>query len=290
MLAFECSRFIRLGFHPIFPKQPRLERYSAMKMRRSAASWSCILCLYLAVNGALAQSSSTDQPSTDSAQHGFPAMLDTNGNKLADGEFSQWIEDGLLHVTIDYNFPDGRRIEEKSSLQQTPRLIQQEWSWTESRSGQTLRHFEVDFKSGKATAEKQVGNQMKRWTKNIKVDPGRTFAGFAFVLAIKRDHDRLANGEKITLQAAGLTPKPRVVSVEISYRGPDRLTMAGRTVPGEHFIVHPKVPTIAKLFVTAQDTHIWLTTPPAISFLRWQGPLVEAADPIVRVDLLPGRD
>ena len=28
------------------------------------------------------------------AAHAYPALLDTNGKKLADGEFRQWIEDG----------------------------------------------------------------------------------------------------------------------------------------------------------------------------------------------------
>jgi len=57
---------------------------------------------------------------------------------------------------------------------------------------------------------------------------------------------------------------------------------------GDRFIIHPKVPAIAKVFVEAGDTHIWLTQPPAVGFLRWEGPLVETSDPMVRVDLLSG--
>jgi hypothetical protein len=33
---------------------------------------------------------------------------------------------------------------------------------------------------------------------------------------------------------------------------------------------------------------IWLTHEPPAAFLRWEGPLVEPDDPVVRVDLLPG--
>ena len=62
---------------------------------------------------------------------------------------------------------------------------------------------------------------------------------------------------------------------------------SGRTIPADHFIVHPKIPAIAKLFVKVPDAHIWLTTPPA-GFLRYEGALAEPGDQLVRIDLLPG--
>ena len=55
----------------------------------------------------------------------------------------------------------------------------------------------------------------------------------------------------------------------------------------DRFIVHPKIPFIARWFVNAPDPNIWMTPPPA-SFVRWEGALVQPDDPIVRVDLLPG--
>jgi hypothetical protein len=64
--------------------------------------------------------------------------------------------------------------------------------------------------------------------------------------------------------------------------------MDGRTIRGEHYIVHPKLPVIADLFVDVPDAHIWLTSPGPATFLRWEGPLAEPDDPIARVDLLPG--
>lgn len=215
-------------------------------------------------------------------------MLNLAGNKLANGEFVQWIENGVLHVTIDYDFGNGHEIKEQTSLLRTPRLVQNKWNWEESTNGLLLRHFEVNFISGKAIAEKQEGHERKRWSEDIKVEPGRTFAGFTFVLAIEHEHRFLENGGKLRLQVVGFTPKPRVVPVEISRDGLDQMKMAARIVRGERFTIHPEVPAIAKLFVEVKDTHIWLTTLPAVGFLRWEGPLVEADDPVVRVDLLPG--
>src|SRR5437588_746803 len=48
------------------------------------------------------------------AAHGYPGLCDSNGKKLADAEFRQWVEDDHLYVVITYRFPDGRVLEEKT--------------------------------------------------------------------------------------------------------------------------------------------------------------------------------
>jgi hypothetical protein len=66
--------------------------------------------------------------------HAYPALLDTNGKKLADGEFRQWIEDDRLRIKITYDFNDGQHSEEKAVFRQKPELIQEKWSWKESKT------------------------------------------------------------------------------------------------------------------------------------------------------------
>ena len=224
----------------------------------------------------------------EAALHGFPAMFDLQGKKLADGEFTQWLENDLLHVTIAYDLGSAHHIVERTILRQKPQLVQEEWSWKESQSGKPLRYFEVDFKSEKFTGEKWAERKTSNWSENLKIEPGRTFAGFGFVLALKSLRDRLVAGEKVQLKAVGFTPKARVVTVELSYGGLERMNMAGRMVTGDRFVIHPKVPAIAKALVDVKDTYVWLTTPRPAGFLRWEGPLVESGDPVMRVDLLPG--
>ena len=73
----------------------------------------------------------------------------------------------------------------------------------------------------------------------------------------------------------------------MSYAGRDTVRMSGRAIPADHYVVHPEIPAIAKLFVKVPDAHIWLTPPPA-GFLRFEGTLVEPSDAIIRIDLLPG--
>ena len=100
------------------------------------------------------------------------------------------------------------------------------------------------------------------------------------------------NHEQVELKAVGFSPfptlKPQVVTVKISYGGLDRVRMAGRSLKGDRFVVHPEIPAIAKLFVNVPDTKIWLANPRPAGFLRWEGPTVLPNDPLVRIDLLSG--
>ncbi len=219
--------------------------------------------------------------------HGFPSMLDANGKKIADGEFMQELEDGRLSITLKYRFKNGSRTEEKTVFRQKPELIQEEWSWRELKDGDVVRQYAVDFKTQTATAKKRENGEMKDWSEKIEVRPGQTFVGSGFMIAVQNLRARLVHGEAIELQGIGFTPSPKVVTVKITHVGPEQMEMADRTPQGDHFILQPQVPAIAKLFVKVPDTHIWLTQPPA-EFLRFEGPLLEPNDPIIRVDLLSG--
>jgi hypothetical protein len=226
--------------------------------------------------------------SFEGSLHGFPALRDPNGKKLADGDFTQWIEGERLRVKLIYRFPGGRLIEETAEFKQRPELIQEKWSWRELADGKPFRRFDVNFGSGQANAEKRQDQDLKSWSEKVEIEPGRTFAGFGFVLAIKNLRERLISGEKIELKTVGFTPKPRSVSVEISHAGLEQMRMSDRTIRGDRFVIHPKIPRIAKLFMNVPDTHIWLVNPAPAGFLRMEGPLLEPGDPIIRIDLLSG--
>lgn len=226
---------------------------------------------------------------SEATAHGFPALLDSNGKKLADGEFTEWIEGGRLHITITYRFEHGDRTEEKAIFRQKPELIQDEWSWRETKGGQLMRHFAVDFKTQTATAQKREKDGLKEWSEKIDAPAGRTFAGYGFMLAVQNLRPRLVRGEQIELQAVGFTPKPRMVTVQISHGGVDQMKMADRLLKGDRFVIHPKIGVIAELFVQVPDTLIWLTKSPT-EFLRWEGAAAEPDDPINRIDLLPGAE
>jgi hypothetical protein len=224
------------------------------------------------------------------AAHGYPGLCDINGKKLANGEFRQWAENHHLYVVITYKFPDGELREEKARFRQYPELIQEQWSWKELKDGTPQREFAADFLSGIASAHVRKDN--KNVSKKIDIEKGRTFAGFGFTIALANLRKQLLSGQQVQLKAVGFSPfptlNPQVVAVKIFHAGVDRMTMGGRLLKGDQFIVHPEVPAIAKLFINVPDTKIWLTNPAPAGFLRWEGPTVLPNDPLIRVDLLSG--
>src|SRR6201984_3872403 len=85
------------------------------------------------------------------ASHGYPGLCDMNGKKLADGEFRQWVENNRLHVVITYKFSAGQVYEEHAQFRQQGELIQEKWSWKESKYGRGQREIAVDFFVGIST-------------------------------------------------------------------------------------------------------------------------------------------
>jgi hypothetical protein len=263
-----------------------LETFRSMRIQKTLAAIGAIFvaqCLTLA-----AFAVEVSEPAA--ASHGYPGLCDINGKTLADGEFRQWVENDRLHVVITYKFSAGEVYEEHAQFRQEPELIQEKWSWKESKHGRSQREFAVDFMTGIASAHIRQDN--KDVSKKINIEPGRTFAGFGFSLALSNLRKRLLNGEQIQLKAVGFSPfptlGPQVVTVTISHGGVDRMKMSGRSLKGDRFIIHPEIPFIAKFFVDVPDTKIWLTNPAPAGFLRWEGPIVLPTDPMIRVDLLSG--
>ena len=224
------------------------------------------------------------------AAHGYPGLHDINGRKLADCEFRQWVENNRLHVVITHKFSAGDVYEEHAQFRQQPELIQEQWSWKESKHGRSQREFAVDFLAEIASTHFSQGH--KDVSKRINIEPGRTFAGFGFSLALSNLRKRLLSGEQVQLKAVGFSPfpmlGPQVVTVTVSHGGVDRMRMSGRSLKGDRFIIHPEIPFIAKFFVDVPDTRIWLTNPAPAGFLRWEGPIVLPTDPMIRIDLISG--
>jgi hypothetical protein len=143
--------------------------------RKLAVLCSLFVAGYLAVSAFAIE---VTEPAA--ASHGYPGLCDINGKKLADGEFRQWVENDRLHVVITYKFSAGEVYEEHAQFRQQGELIQEKWSWKESKYGRSQREFAVDFLTGIATAH--IREDHKDVSKKIKIEPGRTFAGLGSAL------------------------------------------------------------------------------------------------------------
>ena len=112
--------------------------------------------------------------------HGYPELRELNGKALADGEFLQWVEDDRLHIKITQRFKGGGRTEENGVLRQEPEIVQEEWSWRESKDGRVVREFRVDFPAKTATAQKREKGELKHWEEKLEIEPGQDVCRFRF--------------------------------------------------------------------------------------------------------------
>jgi len=203
------------------------------------------------------------------------------GQPLADGTLTSWIEGEQLHVLLTYDYADGRRIEESSVFRQQPELIQERWTWRERRGDKTTRQFTMDFNTGRATGLTRKGDKTRRYNEQLKVEPGRTFAGAGFVLAAKNLLPRLRQGEDVELQAIAMTPKPRKAKVKLSQEGTESVTLGAKTVTADRVVIHPEI-GIAALVVNAPDTSLYFVGAETPVMVGGLGPLLEPGDPVVR--------
>ncbi len=137
----------------------------------------------------------------------FTSLSDLEGKPLADGRYAQEVKDGRLHIEARYDFSDGRVVVERAVLRLHPQIEQESWDWTERKDGTLLRSYEVDLRTGKAVATRM--DEKKRWRDDVDVEPGKTFAGIGFIVAVKSLRDQLAPGQKTELKAIAFTPRPR---------------------------------------------------------------------------------
>ncbi|HZX96186.1 MAG TPA: hypothetical protein VFE90_16825 [Myxococcales bacterium] len=216
----------------------------------------------------------------------YTSLIDAKtGAAIADGRYAQWVKDDVLHIEARYDFPDGRSVVERAAVRLHPQLVQESWDWTERKGEALIRQYEVDFHTRRAVATRV--DQHKRWKEDLDIEPGKTFAGIAFVAVIKALRDDLAPGQKFDLKAVAFTPKPRIAPVNVIRRGAENIEMAGRSLPADHYTIHPDIPGVVKLFVKAPDQEVWLFGGGPPAFLRFQGPMAEPDDPVIRVDLIP---
>jgi len=226
---------------------------------------------------------------TEGTLRGFPVVRDAQGRAIGEGTLTQFIEDGKLHVEGTFELRDGRRIEEKTILEQRPRLRQLFWSWEEKRGGEVQRSYAVDLATGHATARKRTSDGVDTWDDRLD-DTKDAFVGVGFMYAVKNLTERLDKGETVKMTAVAFTAKPRTVTVSVSRDQVGELAMGGRTLGASRYKIHPEVPWFARLFVHAPDQFLWYYRPAPPAFLRADIPMAEPSDPIIRIELLPGNE
>jgi hypothetical protein len=122
--------------------------------------------------------------------------------------------------------------------------MQEQWSCKESKGSHVRCEFTVDLVAKTASAHIHNDNENKGAWDNIEIEPGRTFAGFGFTLALSNLRKYLINGEQIELKAVGLMPppllKPMLATVKIFLRRSPAHENGGPLLPRRSIYCSPR--------------------------------------------------
>src|ERR1043165_6310927 len=109
-------------------------------MRHLPLSFRSLVAATAVVVAAVVSAGAITGNQIEGALRASPVLRDAAGQKIADGNFVQSVENDGLHVQITYT-GSGRRMEETAVLRQRPELSQSKWGWRESAGGKEVRTF-----------------------------------------------------------------------------------------------------------------------------------------------------
>jgi hypothetical protein len=223
---------------------------------------------------------------TEGVLHGFLAVRTVEGKMLADGELTQFAEGDLVKSHLIFRFKDGSLYEEAAMFTQhgTFRLR----SDHVVQKGPSFKHpmeTSVDVATGRVVV-RYTDDEGKEQTVDERLSlPEDVANGLLFTLV---RHIQPSVPQTVVSQVA-MTPKPRLVELEILPRGEEPFSSGSTRYKAVHYVVKVKIGGVAGLLAPLlgkkpADMHIWIQPGEAPAFVKFEGPLYNGG-PIWRVEL-----
>lgn len=219
---------------------------------------------------------------------GFLELSDSDGNRIASGDFLQVPRGGELKCRTVLYFKDGSLhdesavfIQEKNFLMKSYHLIQKGKAFEEE--------MEVSLdRSGGGKYRVTVGKQGHEKVLEGKLDlPLDVYNGMVPTVL-----KNLPKGAREKIHMVAFTPAPRVIELDMVPDGEDRVLVGDLEKSADHYVLKPKLGLLklpaALLGRTPPDNHIWTITKDVPAFVRFTGPLA-LGGPIWRIELASPR-
>ena len=223
---------------------------------------------------------------TEGLLHGFLALRPLEGTMLGDGELTQFAEGELVKTHLVFHFKDGSHYEEAAVFSQhgTFRL----------RSDHVVQKGPSFKQPMETSIDVATGHVMVRYTNDDGREqiideqlslPEDVANGLLFTLV---RHIQPSVPQTVVSQVA-MTPKPRLVELEIRPRGEEPFSSGNTSYKAVHYVVKVKIGGIAGLLAPLlgrqpADLQIWIKSGEAPAFVKFEGPLYNGG-PIWRVEL-----
>lgn len=222
--------------------------------------------------------------------HGFLALRTTDGRLIAAGDLAQVARRGVVESRIVFHFKDGSLWDETVTFSQ-----QRVFTLQSYRLLQKGPVFPLDSEVSleRAAAKYRVMTKPREGGKEAVLEgaftlPPDTYNGMVVTVA-----KNLAKGARETVHIVAFTPEARLIQLEIAPAGEHKVLVGELTKSATRYVLTPKLGPWLKLLSTLAgrvppDSHAWIFTDQAPSFVRFEGPL-HTAGPTWHMELTSPR-
>jgi len=218
--------------------------------------------------------------------HGFVVVRTLDGAALGEGDLTQVSRRGVVTVTLALRLRDGSTREETAVYEQ--RRVFRMLTNHVVQKGPAFKQRDLESRIERS------GRVRVRWVdddgKEQAIDEHMDLpADVSNGLPIALLKNISPSKEKTTVSMVAMTPKPRLVHLEITPRGEDPFTTAGHERKATHFVLKVSVPGATGVVASVlgkipEDSHFWVLGGEAPTFVRGETPLF-SGETIWRLDL-----
>jgi hypothetical protein len=222
--------------------------------------------------------------------HGFLALRTADGRLIAGGDLTQLARRGAVESRMVFRFKDGSVLDETVVFSQE-RVF-------------TLQSYQLLQKGPVFSADSEISMERKTGKYRVKTaarDGGKeavlegaftlppdTYNGMVVTVA-----KNLSKGARERVHLLVFTPEARLIQLEIAPAGEHKVLVGELTKSATHYVLTPKLGPWLKLLSTLAgrvppDSHAWIFTDHAPSFVRFEGPL-HATGPTWHMELTSPR-
>jgi hypothetical protein len=212
---------------------------------------------------------------TEGVTHGFLALRTPDGALIAAGDLAQIARRGAVESRTVFRFKDGSVWDEAVTFTQdrvftlqSYRLVQKGPAFPEDS--------EVSLE--REAAKYRVKTTARTGGKEAVLDgafalPADTYNGMVVTIA-----KNLPRGARATVHLLVFTPTARLIQLEIAPAGEHKVLVGHLAKSATQYVLKPKLGPWLKVLTTVTgrsppDSHAWIFTDDAPSFVRFEGPL-----------------
>jgi hypothetical protein len=219
--------------------------------------------------------------------HGFLALRTVDGTTVADGDLVQTAAGNTVTTRLTFRFKDGSLHDETTVY--TQRKVFRLVSDHLVQKGPAFKmplEARIDVRRGRVRVRaRDEDGKEKTWDERVKMPPD---VANGLILTLLKNIP--PDVPKTTVSFVAISPKPRLVKLEITPAGEEPFTTGGMSRKAMHFVAKVDIPGLPGVVATIldktpPDSHVWILEGEGPAFVKSESPFFPDA-PLWRIELV----